>query len=307
MARVIGPLFSNEARGLLASTFLYRRGGRAFSVYPYRKPRWPNTMLQQSHHSLFSLLAARWNDFSAADQDYWAPFARCRCITNYNAFLSYNLRRLNPYVLDGLIGWWPSICPNGNTLYDLTDNANHGSWNGPLDHWAPSRWNLVQKYVAPNAAVAVDDLPLYEFGGDFSVAYHYHSTSSDTACTVSKWTGLGSGSQWWVHCLATEIKAGIYTKDPSVAVFDANLPAASSRWHHVALVREGSTGHLYVDAVDRHTRPCSPSVAGQNSSPLTLGNWNGCVGTWPYTGLLHDVRLYDRAISPTDVDLLSRA
>lgn len=305
MAKVTGPLFSTKARGLLARTLLYRRGGRTYSAYPYRKPKWPNTMSQQEHHALFSLLANRWSDFSTSDAEYWADFAPTQRLTNYNAYMSYNLARLNRRVKNGLVGWWPQICPAANNLYDLSPEANNALWYGPPDHWAPSRYGFVQRYTAPNAYVLVDDLPLYEFSGDFTVAYHYLSTSSANYNTVAKWTGLGSGSQWWLGCLATQIKAGIYTKDPSMVVFSSGVPASSTSWHHVALVRQGTMGHLYVDAVDEDARACSGAIAGDNNVALAFGNRALHPASWAYDGLLHDIRLYDRALSPGEIVLLA--
>ena len=305
MVRLKGPLFGHDARGILAGILTYRRGGRAHSAYPYVKAKFPHTPAQIRHHALFSLLAARWGALPPPARTCWSDLARPHRLTNYNAYLSYHLTRLNSRVLDGLIGWWPNLCPIGDTLYDLSTSANPGTWFGPSDHWVDSPYGYASLYTPPNAYVQVGNLDIFKFTGDFTVAYHFQSVATANQVAVSKWTGLGSGSQWWIHVLSGKIRAGVYTPDPMVTIFQSNVPAGSGRWSHVALVRDGAVGHLYVDAVDTHTLPVGVGVCGQNAAPLTFGNFNGATGSWPYDGLLRDVRIYDRALSPGEVTSLS--
>jgi hypothetical protein len=80
---------------------------------------------------------------------------------------------------------------------------------------------------------------------------------------------------------------------------DAAPPAAG--WHHFAYSYDGTTHRLYIDGTMR----AMSTVAADNgpASNARLGsNFNG---TEPYTGLLDEVRVYDRALSAAEIASLA--
>lgn len=305
MVRVRNPFFGTDGAGTLAETLVFQKAGRAHSVHLYSKPLQPGSAAQQNHQTLFGLLANRWHDVPDADRLYWSSLARQAGLSLYNAYLAYNLSRLNASVPSGLVAWWPCISPNDHTLLDLSTSGVHATWHGPAAHLTSSPYGVVPLFTPPQSYYVAGDLLLFEFPADFTVALAIHPAALSSQCFISKWTGVGSGSQWWLGILGGTIRAGVYTNDPSIVLFDSGIAPALDRWTSVAFTRQGSTGHLYIDGIDLSTKPCSPSVVGQNGAPLTIGDWNAAVGTWPYDGLLFDIRLYDRALSPAEVTTLA--
>jgi hypothetical protein len=66
-------------------------------------------------------------------------------------------------------------------------------------------------------------------------------------------------------------------------------------WKHVAVVDNGTTSRLYVDAVEVDT-----SASRVDFNIRSFGNDN--VGGYPFTGLLDDIRIYTRALSAAEIE-----
>jgi hypothetical protein len=173
--------------------------------------------------------------------------------------------------------------------------------------WVPSRargaW-LAVEFDGTDDYVDCGDSALAEFDGDFTVTCRFRSTTGTNQAFVSKWTGSGSGSQWWCGRLNGNVQAGIYTTDGGVDVLDSGAAYKDGDWHHLALVRSGSTGYLYVDSEEKASRAVGVNAAGNNAAPLTLGSFD--TGYWPYQGRLDDVRLFHRALDAAEIGELER-
>jgi hypothetical protein len=77
-------------------------------------------------------------------------------------------------------------------------------------------------------------------------------------------------------------------------------------WHHVALVREGAVGRLYVDGglIDVRTYPAGPLEVGPRG--LLLGQDQDCLGgcfegEQALDGLVDEVTIYARALSESEI------
>jgi len=73
-----------------------------------------------------------------------------------------------------------------------------------------------------------------------------------------------------------------------------------SKWHHVCLTYDGAVLSIFLDGVLRQTT--SAGVLDTGLSALLIGV--GVNGTSFYPGLLDEVRIYNRALSPTEVQQL---
>jgi concanavalin A-like lectin/glucanase superfamily protein len=74
------------------------------------------------------------------------------------------------------------------------------------------------------------------------------------------------------------------------------LPTAT--WSHLAVAYDGTTVRLYVNGVQAATSAAGGPMAG-STQPLKLGG-NAVWGEW-FAGLLDDVRVYNRALSATEI------
>lgn len=78
---------------------------------------------------------------------------------------------------------------------------------------------------------------------------------------------------------------------------DVDLPAGG--WVHLAATFDGQVMRLYVDGVEHGTME-RPGPVRPSAYPVTLGSYEADHPAF-YTGLLDEVRLYRRALSPAEV------
>jgi hypothetical protein len=135
-----------------------------------------------------------------------------------------------------------------------------------------------------------DDLD-FGNGDDFSIYgwIRWESDSVHSYCLTKYDTGVGQG--FYMQCSTDgNIYINVMSNGSIIAQFYD--PLTLNEWHHVGLVREGSTCTGYVDGESIGT----DSTAGGNIS----NDFDFYIGAWlPWNGKIDDVRIYDAAIDPT--------
>jgi len=104
-----------------------------------------------------------------------------------------------------------------------------------------------------------------------------------------------------------------YFKDASNYIWDGSectlmTPGyADGQWHHVAFVVDASGGWLYVDGALKASRGWTGAPgAASTIQELSIGRYPGT--TKPYfPGSIDDARIYNRALSATEVSILYAA
>ncbi len=71
-------------------------------------------------------------------------------------------------------------------------------------------------------------------------------------------------------------------------------------WHHVVMTWDGSYWKVYVNAVEKASIPFSQGTSGASNTALIGKGWDGC--SWD--GMIDDVRIYNRALSASEVEQL---
>ena len=95
MAKTRAPLLSLEAMGSLSGVLTMSRGKRQSYTKYSRKPKDPQTIPQLGRRAWFQGLANAWPLLPAASQDTWSNMPRDNHLSNYNAYLRYNLERVD--------------------------------------------------------------------------------------------------------------------------------------------------------------------------------------------------------------------
>jgi trimeric autotransporter adhesin len=84
--------------------------------------------------------------------------------------------------------------------------------------------------------------------------------------------------------------------------FSGTCPYFDNQWHNVIFTHDGTTSRLFVDGVQKTT---NTSTYATGTSNLFIGNYYG-VGSY-FNGSLDDIRIYNRALSATEVTQLYTA
>jgi chitodextrinase len=129
-----------------------------------------------------------------------------------------------------------------------------------------------------------------------------------TAATQLGFDGLACGTSHRVTVVAVDA-AGNRSAPVVLDAMTAACPTGAAdlfvapngsdyEWAHLATTYDGTTLALYVNGVLKATLPVTGAI-GQSAGPLRLGG-NDIWDEW-FAGVIDDVRVYDRALTPTEV------
>ncbi len=96
--------------------------------------------------------------------------------------------------------------------------------------------------------------------------------------------------------------AGRLSPQPLVSAF----VVTDSQWHHVGLVWDGSLRHLYADGAEVAKDTIALAALQSCEGGLYLGVGKGVEAGTFWMGLLDDVRIYNVAITPAELEHISR-
>jgi hypothetical protein len=154
-------------------------------------------------------------------------------------------------------------------LLDITDEMTISCWmkfTGPQ----PFNWSTLLSKGSADDSYWIKTPEINSYSFDFSV-----DGSSYVAGDRIGWPPYDPNSPY---------------SDPNM--YDPNsFDLYDGFWHHLACVYDGTDNILYVDAVETKRSPSAGEI-GFNQEALFLGSRGG---GWPWTGLLDDVRIYNKA------------
>lgn len=224
-------------------------------------------------------------------------------------------------VSNDLVGYWSLDEGSGSTAVDLSANGNDGTLtNGPTyTSNVPGAITFSDPYALTfdgvDDYVSLPDAAMYDFAldEDFTVAVwvQVDATQADIGNSdnsiVEKWSGSGGYPFMIRYMNQTDANAGRIT----VARYDgsANPTVLSTatiddgQYHHVVFIKDGATLYLYIDGVPDGQTSDTTTGTTTNNSPLYLGQRGN--GNNRFKGELDDLRIYNRALSATEVALLA--
>lgn len=206
---------------------------------------------------------------------------------------------------------------SGPTAADSTTNADNGSlvnFLNPDTNWVPGVINGALSFSqgAPNSdAIAVSAQPYLDFGTDaFSLSLWAKGSSVQTASGGLLCKGLGGGGE--AYCI--DIWNSSYRFFVRNSLGQANaanmIPSGvipNSQWQHLAVTYDPTLGQsrMYVNGALVGTAATADAVFS-NADTLDIGARQYQGGyTLNWAGLLDDVRVYGRAITPLEIRALS--
>ena len=203
---------------------------------------------------------------------------------------------------DGLVAYYPF---NGNAN-DESGNGNHGTVIGNVEL-------TTDRHGDSNGAYRFFGNPLNYISVPDNESLHFNNF------TLSAWVytdGDDYGSGYLIN-KGRDIYDGSYrlgvtyvgaeTSYGGSNGVDMAMPETGV-WHMVTGTVEGNTAKIYLDGVFVAENTLSYSFSYYNSDPLTLGMhyYSGVPDYWAYPllGVMDDVRIYNRVLSPSEIESL---
>ena len=218
---------------------------------------------------------------------------------------------------EGLIGYWSfndndmAQSPSNTFAMDRSGNGNNGTLTG-----GPTR--TIGRIGQGMSFDGVDDYVLgpdaasLNFGtGNFSVSVWFKTSDIDWNTFVNK--GEIGGAQvpdYWLFRKTNTGAIQFITAENDVDTLHTTSVTGydDGVWHHVVCYRNGTVIGIYVDGIDRgSTTGTIRNVSADNTKPLVIGAWTQegvQPGTYLFSGTIDDVRVYNRALSASEIQRL---
>ncbi|MEE8491683.1 MAG: LamG-like jellyroll fold domain-containing protein [Acidimicrobiia bacterium] len=157
------------------------------------------------------------------------------------------------------------------------------------------------------------DLPagVLDGGDEVSVALWFQTTKTGQQALISG--ANASNSNEFLVFLASDTNVWFYTgarRNSRVTWKVASV--AYGLWHHLAVVRDGSNSQvtLYIDGASQGTKSATLNPLQIDAGGLVLGQEQDSVGggytaSQAFAGTLHEVRLYNQALTATEITTLA--
>jgi len=224
---------------------------------------------------------------------YWRIDEKNPCGTTMGEVLSFTTDE--PNIESGLAAWWQLDEEMGTIAYDSVGNNDGNLVNGPT--WATGKIG---------GALSFDGTDDYVNCGSGPSNYDNITVSTwmktfTLGALVSNRDSGGSYGTWYT-LTSTSIEIG----DNSQGGF-RNLtfytPTLNGTWHHIVYTKDGVNHAVYVDGSLDQSFTSNADIS--QNSPLFIGRrWTRSNSPYWFNGIIDDVRIYNRALTPEEVALL---
>ncbi|MGH2797257.1 MAG: LamG-like jellyroll fold domain-containing protein, partial [Thermoleophilaceae bacterium] len=141
----------------------------------------------------------------------------------------------------------------------------------------------------------------YDAGLTLSAWVQKRTTKKDVAI-VGTWVSKdGGGPMLWVDHVGGRYYLTLAKhQTPAVGYLDSGRTPSVGAWQHLAATYDGSVARFYVDGVEVASKPFTGNVGDSNT--WRIGAYSSPVYGF-FDGLIDEVRVYDRALTPEEIEL----
>ncbi len=208
-----------------------------------------------------------------------------------------------------LVAWWPMDEGAGTRLVDRSGHGRHSRFNpagSPI--WVPGCDGTALSFRGAGS-------------GDYAAAEGYTGILGNNPFTITAWvnataTGDRTIVSWGAGPAGQRVDFRLYLGRLRVEHGNGNLQGSTalndSEWHHTACVVRRDAAiqspdiSLYLDGAEDTYATVDPDkfniIAGV---PVTIGR-RGTHGDREFLGSIDDVRLFDRALKPEEIETVLR-
>ena len=210
----------------------------------------------------------------------------------------------------GLVEHYTFNETSGTTAADSSGNGNTGTLTNMADSESTTgKVGGALDFDGTNDFVSIADDASLNATTALTISAWVKTSSNNTQFVVTKFnhnSGVGSDDSYHMHIESSGVTVGrveVNWAAGSIAVNDG-------QWHHLTYVFDKPTSYLYVDGVydSGGTYPTFNSNINNSSEPVYIGrrNNNGTPDLF-FTGIIDDVRIYNSALSASEVSVLAGA
>ncbi len=220
-------------------------------------------------------------------------------------------RQEYPSLRQGLVGaWCPSLGASGLSLIDRSGRNNHGTLTnmGGQDNWRASGSGVALNLDGTNDHVVVPgQVPTLSIAVSAWVYLRSQPSGGNLAGIFSRWGNnaafdstdaftINVGNSQGFRFFLGGVNAGVTTGASAVTL---------SVWTHLSATYNGSTISIFVNGTSRGSTAASGSITAATVEMRIGRDVSAAAIDRNLDGLVDDVRLYSRALTPAEISLLA--
>lgn len=202
----------------------------------------------------------------------------------------------------GLVGYWSFNEGTGLRVTDQSGNGNTASVTSPV--WTTGKLSQALFFDGTgNQVVTVPDSATLNQTRAFTVSLWVNLVDGVNRGFFEKTVGGNVNTQFLLFTESNRFQFRVMTGSTQTISSDDVVPL--NTWMHIVGTFDGSTMRMYVNGVlQANTRTVTEQITGGSGATLigTLGS-----GVYRMQGKIDEVRLYNRALSQSDVTSLYRS
>ncbi|MBB6646633.1 LamG domain-containing protein [Halobellus ruber] len=208
-----------------------------------------------------------------------------------------------PGPTNGLVSYWPLDSVGDGTAEDIV-GTNDGALNGGVSA-VSGEVDGAAAFDGSDDYVNVPDDPSLDLTGALTLAaWVKPSSDQDNYARILSREQSGAGNRQYnlgVDADATDPRTVVDTAGANGVEVSATVTFTDDSWHHAALTFDTSDAvRLYIDGTEEDSTPVNAPLVSR-SSTVKFGAPAHLPGKDFFTGRIDDVRIYDRALSATEV------
>jgi hypothetical protein len=202
---------------------------------------------------------------------------------------------------------------SGPLAFDSSGNENHGTVNGAT--WTDGLLGGALYFDGMDDHVDLGPLdPPPDDRSGFTISAWFKAESFDSSHRdnriISKTTGPSNDDHYWMLSTfenedQTVLRFRLKTDGETDLLLADQGDIQTGEWVHTVGTYDGSAMRLYMDSDEVGVLPKSGEVSANGSVMAMIGMNSD--GSDPWHGILDDVRIYHRGLTPLEVDSLYRA
>lgn len=178
MVKLKGPLNSATADGSLGGTLIFSHIHRTNYLKRHARPKTSNTLEQISTRAINEFLIHEWTPRTAAEKATWLELADPARLTNYNAYLKFNIPRWHEHLAPstsypppagtsvGSTGGWAAVAQGRRVKFSLQLAT-------PLNNWGATIYQKPTAGATPYAFHLIHVIPMYVTGWHYWTSRPY--------------------------------------------------------------------------------------------------------------------------------------
>jgi len=211
----------------------------------------------------------------------------------------------------GLTGWWKFDESSGSTAADSSIMNSPGSFAAgtPAAAFATGKYSNAVNFSGTGAAGYVDINQAMGFNKDFTISFWSKSTEASNWRWFLNVNGYGSAADGGIQ-LATNSGSPRWSYGPFFVTEAAGglastmYPANDTAWHLMTYTRSGTTLSLYINGVAKGTSTTTTTNNINTTAQIKVGR--GPTDAYTLNGMIDDLRIYNRALTQTEISYLAQ-